>query len=91
MQKITTLGEAGYECIAKTDTARTWRRTGSGWKKFIHFRKEDGHWYAFGTFSEYVEEEGGWFSKTLRMSVDEANAIAYTLRCLERDDKPVLD
>ena len=33
MQSITTLGEAGYECIAKTDVAQTWRREGHGWKK----------------------------------------------------------
>ena len=88
---IMTLEEAGLSLIMKTDTARTYRREGHGWKKFIHFRQEDGHLYAFGTYSEYIEEEGGWFSKTLRMSVGEANAVAFTLRCLERDLKAVLD
>ena len=88
---ITTLEEAGYTLIAKTDTARTYRREEAGWKKFIHFQRHEGKWYTFGTYSEYMEEEGGYFSRTLRMSVKEANAVAYTMRCLERDDKPVLD
>lgn len=91
MQNITTLGEAGYECVMKTDTSQTWRREGHGWKKFIHFHMQDGKWYTFGTYSEYMEEEGGYFSRTLRMSVKEANAVAYKMRCLERDLKPVLD
>lgn len=88
---VMTLEEAGYTLVAKTDTARTYKREEAGWKKFIHFHLHEGKWYTFGTYSEYNEEEGGYFSRTLRMSVKEANAVAYTMRCLERDLKAVLD
>lgn len=91
MQDITTLEDAGYTLVAKTDTARTYKREEAGWKKFIHFHQLDGKWYTFGTYSEFSEEIGAYFSRTLRMSVKEANAVAYTMRCLERDLKAVLD
>lgn len=88
MQNIITLGEAGYECIAKTDVAQTWKREGHGWKKFIHFHQQDGEWYTFGTYSEYMEEEGGYFSRTLRMSVKEAIAVANTIQLLSLPNIP---
>lgn len=90
MQNITTLGEVGYKLVGKTEATRTYRREGDGWMKFINFQQDDGRWYMFGTFTER-DQHLGWIGKALRMSTDEANAVAYTLRCLERGGTAVLD
>lgn len=90
MQSIMTLEEAGYTLVGKTEATRTYRREGDGWMKFINFQQDDGRWYMFGTYTER-DQHLGWIGKALRMSTEEANAVAYTLCCFERDLKPVLD
>lgn len=80
--KSITLEELSYTRVSDTATTITYRCDGIGWKKLIHFQKNGEKWHMFGTYTE-KDAVFGWNGKALRMSTDEACAVAHILLALE--------